>query len=206
MTMATTSMPSASSPLMSTAYTDQPPHYQQPNNFVAEPQTMNVETPGQPRPLQQTMPQMATVGSAMPAQGYGSRQASYGQSMKDGDPMDQPQRQPTLPQGFAPQQQSPTNYAPPPQQFFSAVPLTALGGSPAPADCPMCRRRSMTLTRNQVGNTTHLWALVLCFFTGHGCIPYLMAWSKDVRHACGHCGTHLATWKRSGNTVVHAYG
>jgi len=203
-----TALPGTSSQI-STTLTDRPPQYQQSNNFMAEPQTINVESPSQLRPAQQqAMPQMATVqGSApMPPQGFASRQFSYG-SMKDGDPMDQPQKQQTLPQGFTPQQ-SPTNYAfpsAPPQQFHSAVPLTALGGSPAPADCPMCRSRSMTLTRNQVGNTTHMWALILCFFTGHGCIPYLMSWSKDVRHTCSHCGTHLATWKRSGHTVVHAY-
>ena len=69
---------------------------------------------------------------------------------------------PTLsPQGYAPQQgfmgqpqQAPVNFAPPPVQFHSAIPLSNLGQGAAPTDCPMCRQRAMTVATPQVGNTT----------------------------------------------------
>jgi len=70
------------------------------------------------------------------------------------------------PQGFAPQQiqEAPANFAAPAVQFYSAVPLANLGEASAPADCPMCRHRTMTLTNSQVGNTTQY---VFCNFTFH---------------------------------------
>jgi len=193
----------ASSPI-STTVTDQPPHYQQPSNFV-EPQKIYVESPSQPGLVHPTMPQMASVGSSMLPQQFSSQQASYTQPLNDGDPMDQSKEPPMSPHVFA-SPQVPTNFGTP-QQFSSAVPLYALGSSPAPADCPMCRTRAMTLTSNQVGNTTHMWAIVFCIFTGHCCcIPYITPCFKDVKHTCGQCGTPLATWKRNGRTVVHAFG
>ena len=71
-------------------------------------------------------PQMTGVGSIYPVQGLALQQP----------------------------QQAPTNLAAPAQQFYSSVPLANLGEGSAPADCPMCRHRTMTLTNNQVGNTT----------------------------------------------------
>jgi lipopolysaccharide-induced tumor necrosis factor-alpha factor len=138
------------------------------------------------------------------------------------------------PQGFALQQtqQAPTNLAAPVQQFYSSVPLANLGEASAPADCPMCRNRAMTLTNHEVGNTTQyvfcnffmdcwnvlcfhvnstfrflhsMCAVGFCLFTGLGFIPYLMTSTKDVKHNCGRCGARLATWYRNGRTIVHAY-
>jgi hypothetical protein len=61
-------------------------------------------------------------------------------------------------QGFVPNQglvvqQAPVNL-PPPHQFYSSVPLAVLGEGSAPADCPLCRHRTMTMTSNHAGNTT----------------------------------------------------
>ena len=66
-------------------------------------------------------PQMTGVGSIYPVQGLALQQP----------------------------QQAPTNLAAPAQQFYSSVPLANLGEGSAPADCPMCRHRTMTLTNNQ---------------------------------------------------------
>jgi len=41
-------------------------------------------------------------------------------------------------------------------------------------------------------------ALLLCFFVGLGCIPYMISGFKDVAHSCGSCGTMLAIWHRGG--------
>ena len=66
-------------------------------------------------------------------------------------------------QGFGTQpQQAPANFAPPAQTFYTSTPLANLGEGPAPADCPMCRRRFMTVTTPQSGNTTQ-YVRYFCF-------------------------------------------
>lgn len=52
-----------------------------------------------------------------------------------------------------PQHQA-TFASPTPQQFYSSTPLAVLGQGSSPADCPMCRHRTMTLVNTEVGNTT----------------------------------------------------
>ncbi|KIM72973.1 hypothetical protein PILCRDRAFT_44521, partial [Piloderma croceum F 1598] len=89
--------------------------------------------------------------------------------------------------------------------FYSSVPLTNLGEASAPTDCPMCRNHVMTSTNHEVGNTMHMYAVGFCLFTGFGFIPYLMTLTKDVKHNCGCCGAHLATWYHNRHTIVHAY-
>lgn len=49
------------------------------------------------------------------------------------------------------------------------------------------------------------WAAIICCWTCLGCIPYLINGLKDVTHNCGHCGVLVATWHRSGRTVVHVH-
>jgi len=86
--------------------------------------------------------------------------------------------------------------------YHTAVPIMALTQGSAPVDCPVCRKRSLTRTEFEAGNATHLWAILFCVFVGLPCIPYLMNSLKNVRHSCGSCGVHLATWNRGGNTEV----
>jgi len=90
-------------------------------------------------------------------------------------------------------------------RFKTAIPLTVLSSGSCPVDCPECGVREMTTTTYQIGATTHAWAVAACLITALGCIPYLLSATKDVRHNCGNCGALLATWHRSGRTVVHAY-
>lgn len=40
------------------------------------------------------------------------------------------------------------------QQFKNATPLAVLGQGAAPADCPLCGHRAMTVVNTQIGNTT----------------------------------------------------
>ncbi|KAF2433582.1 hypothetical protein EJ08DRAFT_628843 [Tothia fuscella] len=93
----------------------------------------------------------------------------------------------------------------PQSMFKTVVPLQALGGSPAPIDCPSCHQRGLTNTHHMSGDCTHLWALGFCCFICLPCIPYLIDSFKDVEHKCGRCGTNVATWKRSGGTQVHVF-
>jgi len=89
--------------------------------------------------------------------------------------------------------------------YQTAVPLGNLQEAAAPVDCPVCRQRALTRTEYVAGNTTHAWGAVICLVFCLGCIPYLMTGLKDVNHKCGHCGVLLATWKRSGRTMVHQH-
>ncbi|KAK0512096.1 hypothetical protein JMJ35_005224 [Cladonia borealis] len=89
--------------------------------------------------------------------------------------------------------------------YQTAIPLGNLQEAAAPVDCPVCRQRALTRTEYVAGNTTHAWGAVICLVFLLGCIPYLMTGLKDVNHKCGHCGVLLATWKRSGRTVVHQH-
>ncbi|MCJ1224475.1 hypothetical protein MMC12_001120 [Toensbergia leucococca] len=91
-------------------------------------------------------------------------------------------------------------------QYRTATPLYALNSAAAPVDCPCCGARALTRIEFEAGNTTHAWAAALCCVFCIGCVPYLMASLKDVTHRCGSCGVLLATWKRSGNTLVHQQG
>ncbi|KAK3174732.1 hypothetical protein OEA41_001978 [Lepraria neglecta] len=114
-------------------------------------------------------------------------------------PVEQMQQQPMQ---QAPVQQMQTQ----PSMYQNAVPLHSLTEAAAPIDCPTCRQRGLTRVEFVAGNTTHVWALVLCVCIGLGCVPYLINGLKDVNHKCGNCGVFLATWKKSGRTVVHAHG
>lgn len=111
------------------------------------------------------------------------------------------QQPPPLP----PQQQPLPLHHPP--TYRSATPLAALGQYSAPVECPLCGAREVTRTQHVVGDMTHLWALLICFVTCLGCIPYMTTCFKDVEHCCGRCGRVLAVWKRSGGTevVAHAF-
>lgn len=90
------------------------------------------------------------------------------------------------------------------QTFKSATPLINLGEGAAPVDCPACGQRSITRVEYETGNTTHVFALILCCVS-LCCISYMLNGTKDVQHRCGRCGALLATWKRNGNTVVHLF-
>ncbi|PVG00165.1 hypothetical protein CPB86DRAFT_783039 [Serendipita vermifera] len=81
-----------------------------------------------------------------------------------------------------------------------ATPIAALNRASAPVDCPVCGKRDLTATRKVIGSGNHMWAAVVCLFTGFGFIPYLMNSLKDVEHRCSSCGTHLATWYKSSGT------
>jgi lipopolysaccharide-induced tumor necrosis factor-alpha factor len=114
-----------------------------------------------------------------------------------------------------------TPYIQPRATFVSAVPLQALNQGPAPVDCPVCGTRAMTTTTYEAGSTTQfvplpvwcfsmlknpsLWAVIVCFFTCLGFIPYLLDGTKDVMHRCSNCGTLLARWNRNGATQVLAF-
>jgi len=178
-------------------------------DFMAQPQQIYVTAAGQPHPIHKPIqPQMTGVGHpypSTPTQGFAAQQ-DFAQQPQQGFSQQPPQGfSQQLPQGFAQQpQQAPVNFAAP--QFHSSTPLPNLGEGSSPADCPMCRQRSMTMTTPLVGNSTHMWAIGVCLLSGLGCIPYLITSTKDIRHNCGHCGTILATWHRSGRTVVHAFG
>ncbi|KAK3936405.1 LITAF-like zinc ribbon domain-containing protein [Diplogelasinospora grovesii] len=90
--------------------------------------------------------------------------------------------------------------------YAMATPIAALNMGPAPVDCPACRQRAITTCTFVSGGTTHAWAALMCFFFCAGCIPYLMTGSKDVQHRCSRCQALLATWHRSGHTLVHMSG
>jgi len=89
--------------------------------------------------------------------------------------------------------------------YQTAIPLMALSMGSAPVDCPVCRKRGLTRTEFQAGNTTLMWAILFCVFVGLPCIPYLMNGTKNVKHSCGNCGVHLATWNRGGQTEVFQF-
>jgi len=191
--------------------TDQVPMYQQnapqqPVDMAGSMQLSITSTAVQPQPIHQTIqPQMTGMGYPHPlmSQQVFPPQHGYGPQQGYAPQQQSPQAQ----QGFAQHSpQAPMSAAAPPQQFYSATPLAVLGQGSSPADCPMCRHRAMTISNTQVGNTTHLWAAGFCLVLCLGFIPYLLSSTMDVRHNCGHCGALLATWHRSGHTVVHAFG
>ncbi|TFK24332.1 hypothetical protein FA15DRAFT_592584 [Coprinopsis marcescibilis] len=110
---------------------------------------------------------------------------------------------------ISPNQLQGNNYQPAMQQqpVFQVVnPMHILGPGPGAVQCPNCKQNIVTKIEHISGSTTHLWALVACAFICLPCIPYLVNESKDVRHSCTSCGTTLATYLRSGSTVVHAFG
>jgi len=65
---------------------------------------------------------------------------------------------------------------------------------------------SLSIKFGDLQHFSRAWAAVMCVLFCLGCIPYLMSSLMDVKHKCGHCGALLATWHRSGRTVVHAHG
>ncbi|KAH8647032.1 LITAF-like zinc ribbon domain-containing protein [Tricladium varicosporioides] len=92
----------------------------------------------------------------------------------------------------------------PPTGPLNAIAIPSLGASSAPVDCPACGHRRFTRLEYQPGNTTHGYAALIFCFTGCLCfIPYMMNSLKDVKHSCGNCGVHLATWHRSGHVEVY---
>ncbi|KAI4218265.1 MAG: hypothetical protein L6R36_009044 [Xanthoria steineri] len=103
-----------------------------------------------------------------------------------------------------PQQAMPA-VVPQAQGYQNVVPLANLQDSAAPVDCPCCHMRALTKTEHHSGNTTNAWAAIICFCVCLGCIPYLISGLKDVEHKCGHCSVLLATFHRSGRTVVHQH-
>jgi len=91
-------------------------------------------------------------------------------------------------------------------QYLNATPLSALTSQPQPVDCPNCRKRVLTRTAFRTGNMTHVWALVLCWFTLICTpVPYFVNSTKNVTHSCSNCGIVLATYHRSGSTEIHAH-
>ncbi|CBF86634.1 uncharacterized protein ANIA_02337 [Aspergillus nidulans FGSC A4] len=113
------------------------------------------------------------------------------------------------PQNAAPQMDPPQPYVqgqPQPSQYPTAFPLHALQRTPQVVDCPACHQREMTRTEAVNGNSTHAWAAVLCCCACVGCIPYFVAYFKNVDHHCGRCGQLLATFHGSGHVVVHPQG
>ncbi|KAL2040006.1 hypothetical protein N7G274_007409 [Stereocaulon virgatum] len=183
------------------------PPYEASQTFTQQPQVQHTTSygsaPGQPQVqhdiYQSPMPTGQTAGTTeqpaavqQPVVTTNEKQEYYSGTQ----PIPQMQQQ-TMQQ--APMQQMQTS------QYTQAKPLHSLGEAAAPVDCPVCRQRALTRIENVSGNTTHMWALVLCACLCLGCIPYLITSLKDIEHKCGNCGVLLATWKRSGRTVVHQH-
>jgi lipopolysaccharide-induced tumor necrosis factor-alpha factor len=95
-------------------------------------------------------------------------------------------------QVFMPQQQG-LGMAQPfgaPQQLFTAMPLASLGQGPAPADCPVCRQRTVTTVNAEIGKTTQYvvyiyllsWAALSYVLqcVGSGCVCGVWAWVYPV--------------------------
>lgn len=139
-----------------------PQHPQQ--TYAMQPQFMgtqqqNLPQPGSPQQTFELQPQMTGIQQSAPH--VAMRQASMG-----GGYPQQPVHQGSIPapqqefarsapqQGVEQQQQQPAQGFGAPQQFYTAVPLSVLGQGSAPADCPACRKRAMTITNTEVGNTT----------------------------------------------------
>jgi lipopolysaccharide-induced tumor necrosis factor-alpha factor len=158
-------------------------------------------------------PQYPGTGVLPPGQYYQQQKSTI--PYNGGDPYYPAQQQITPGYQFAPglPQTIPQQSGAP----LTATPISALNRSSAPVDCPVCGTRALTATRKVVGSTNQLslflvilwhllislaslWAAVLCFFCGLGCIPYLLNDLKDVEHSCSNCGAHLATYYKSGGT------
>jgi len=164
------------------------------------------------QPMAQVPAQPAPPGQVFQGQApleVSTGQAPPGQVMYYAAPMAGSQQQGYPPQAVAmpvmvqqPVQMQQTTT----QQYQIAVPLASLNQGSAPVDCPACHQRAMTNISHEVGGTTHAWAALLCFFLLLGCIPYMMTEMKDVAHRCSKCGALLATWHRSGRTIVHLHG
>ena len=90
-------------------------------------------------------------------------------------------------------------------QYQTATPLQSLGIAPAPVDCPACRTRHMTRIDYTVGGTTWAWAAAVCCLCGCGCIPFFINSCKNVKHFCGGCGAHVATYHRNSPVEVHMH-
>ncbi|PVF91295.1 hypothetical protein CPB86DRAFT_719689 [Serendipita vermifera] len=164
--------------------TDAPPPGQYPQQWSGAPGT----TPNYP-------PQMPP-GQYTPGQQFAPGQPQFTPGQQPQYAPGQPQFTPGQPQ-FVPQQQ--------PGAPLTATPITALNRGSAPVDCPVCGQRAVTSTRKVIGSNNHLWAAITCFCCCLGCIPYLLDDLKDVEHSCSNCGTHLATYYKSGGTeaMVH---
>ncbi|KAG0127044.1 hypothetical protein HOY82DRAFT_568665 [Tuber indicum] len=107
--------------------------------------------------------------------------------------------EPPKPQPQPPQQPQAPVSGGAPGPYINTVPLQSLTRSPAPVQCPVCNARGLTVVTYEIGNTTHLAALLLCFVASLGCIPYMFNAFKDVAHSCASCRTMLAVWHRSGS-------
>lgn len=109
------------------------------------------------------------------------------------------------------------------KQFETFTPISNLSRFPAPVECSACNQRDVTLTSYKLGHITRYFpsnretwkTRLICFSAqalGTGVVtwffwwmPYCVSSTKDVRHKCSNCGTHLATWHRSGHTEVCLY-
>ncbi|ROT38304.1 hypothetical protein SODALDRAFT_334069 [Sodiomyces alkalinus F11] len=89
------------------------------------------------------------------------------------------------------------------QQQPRGTPLHSLTDQQTDVVCPACNHYGVTVIDFQAGGFTHGLAAIICFLSCLGCIPYLFARLKDVTHKCAKCDTLLATYHRSGRTVVH---
>lgn len=184
----------------------------QPNAQAA---LQNHATPiGQQQPLPQGM--MAPYHQQQPTGGtlngnqatIPQQQQQQGPMVPQGTPYYNPQQTGMMmhPPNFNPQFNPAFGYAPPPFQVTS--PMHVLGPGPGAVQCPVCGVKGVTRITYETGSTTHLWAVIACAFICMPCIPYLVNDVKDVRHYCSApaCGVALATWQRSGGTIVHAFG
>ncbi|KAL8732736.1 MAG: hypothetical protein Q9166_002516 [cf. Caloplaca sp. 2 TL-2023] len=108
---------------------------------------------------------------------------------------------PVHPQQIMSAQQTPARA----QGYQTAIPLANLQNFAVPVDCPVCHMRALTKTEYHSGDTTNVWAALVCICCCLGCIPYLIRNLKDVEHKCGHCSVLLATWHNSGRVVVHQH-
>jgi hypothetical protein len=131
-----------------------------PQQFTGnQPQTISQH----PQQLYEMQPQLTGVHPQSLPQGQGvTRQASlavgYPQSQvqQGGVPSPQQEFVQAAPQqqGFGqPQQAGMQGFGGTPQ-YYTATPLAILGQGSAPADCPVCRHRAMTMSNTEVGNTT----------------------------------------------------
>ncbi|PVG00688.1 hypothetical protein CPB86DRAFT_782522 [Serendipita vermifera] len=170
---------------------------------------MSNPVPTQDMKISYVDPAMNPAGNPQMAYAGGPQYASAGVPPPGGQ-YPQWTAQPGMNPNFPPQQGVPPGYQynPGAPQFMpqqpgaplTATPIPALNRSSAPVDCPVCGQRALTSTRKVVGSSNHLWAAIACFFFCLGCIPYLLDDLKDVEHSCSNCGTHLATFYKSGGT------
>jgi len=153
--------------------------------------------------ITQYMPQVYSHGM-LQFNGYPTQAGAY--------PAEQPGVYPQPPLGLYHQWAPPPPPPPPPASgtqaastlpvYHTAMPLTSLTFKAAPIDCLVCKKRAMTSVEFQAGYNTRVWAFFFDLFLP--CVPNLTTWTKDVKHSCGNCGMHLATWNQ-GVTVVYQH-